>query len=417
MKQIINLGATSKRMVVFIQNSSLTTGAGLTGLTNASSGLTWYYFREDSSVATQVTLAAETLGTWTSGGFKEVDATNLPGFYELGIPNAVLASGAKWAVMGLKGAANMVPVNVEIQLVAYDPDDAVRLGLSALPNASAAASNGLPTVGSGSGQITLASGAVTVGTNNDKTGYNLAVGDSPIAATGTCQAGTDTSATLAAGESSTNDIFKGEFLIITSGTAARQTRVITGYDGSTKIATVDRAWAVNPGSSSTYYVMYRTGPKLDSSLRSTDVNSANLDTTISSRQPSGSVTVATNNDKTGYSLTQAFPSNFSSLSIDSSGRVTLVPTQIVVKKNTAFTGFSFPMFSSTTNQLVTGRTVVSQRSIDGGAITTTTNAVTEVGSGIYKLDLSAADLNGNSITFIFTATGANDVSITILTQP
>jgi len=41
------------------------------------------------------------------------------------------------------------------------------------------------------------------------------------------------------------------------------------------------------------------------------------------------VTVGTNNDKTGYSLTQAFPSNFAALDINSSGhvsRVTLVDT-------------------------------------------------------------------------------------------
>ena len=41
------------------------------------------------------------------------------------------------------------------------------------------------------------------------------------------------------------------------------------------------------------------------------------------------VTVTTNNDKTGYSLTQAFPSNFASLGINASGhvsRVTLVDT-------------------------------------------------------------------------------------------
>ena len=41
------------------------------------------------------------------------------------------------------------------------------------------------------------------------------------------------------------------------------------------------------------------------------------------------VTVSTNNDKTGYSLTQAFPSNFASLGINASGhisRVTLVDT-------------------------------------------------------------------------------------------
>ncbi|MFN7318428.1 MAG: hypothetical protein ACK5S6_02855, partial [bacterium] len=39
------------------------------------------------------------------------------------------------------------------------------------------------------------------------------------------------------------------------------------------------------------------------------------------------VTVGTNNDKTGYSLTQAFPANFSSFSIDVNGKVLLQPTQ------------------------------------------------------------------------------------------
>ena len=58
-------------------------------------------------------------------------------------------------------------------------------------------------------------------------------------------------------------------------------------------------------------------------------------TTLLTRLPSaislssGAVTVGTNNDKTGYSLTQAFPTNFASLGINSSGhvsRVTLVDT-------------------------------------------------------------------------------------------
>jgi len=58
-------------------------------------------------------------------------------------------------------------------------------------------------------------------------------------------------------------------------------------------------------------------------------------TTLLTRLPSeislsdGAVTVGTNNDKTGYSLTQAFPSNFASLGINASGhvsRVTLVDT-------------------------------------------------------------------------------------------
>ena len=51
-------------------------------------------------------------------------------------------------------------------------------------------------------------------------------------------------------------------------------------------------------------------------------------TTLLTRLPSaisltaGAVTVGTNNDKTGYSLTQAFPTNFSSLAITAGGAVT-----------------------------------------------------------------------------------------------
>jgi hypothetical protein len=109
------------------------------------------------------------------------------------------------------------------------------------------------------------------------------------------------------------------------------------------------------------------------------------------------VAVSTNLDKTGYALSAG---------------------QITVKKDTALAGFTFAMFNSTApSGLVTGLTVSSSRSIDGGAVAGTTNAVAEVGSGIYKINLSAADLNGNSITFIFTAAGALDSAFTFVTQP
>lgn len=119
MKLEIKKGTTSKRIAIFIQNSSVTTGAGLTGLVFNSAGLTWYYWRENEGnvAATAVTLATATRGTYASGGFIEKDATNLPGFYEIGIPDAALATGADWVVMQIKGATNMAPLTLEIQLV------------------------------------------------------------------------------------------------------------------------------------------------------------------------------------------------------------------------------------------------------------------------------------------------------------
>lgn len=154
MKLNILKGKTSKTLLVFIQDSSSTTGAGLTGLLFNSASLTWYYYREEAGTgATQVTLATQTIGTWATGGFIELDAADMPGWYELGVPDAVLAAGADFVGMVLKGATNMAQLNIELQLVSYNPNDAVRLGLTALPNAAAEAAGGLYTRGTGAGQI------------------------------------------------------------------------------------------------------------------------------------------------------------------------------------------------------------------------------------------------------------------------
>ena len=116
MKLTIKKGETSKIMQVFIQDSSATTGAGLTGLVYNTASLTAYYIREGDASATEISLVTATVGTYTSGGFKEVDSTNMPGVYELDLPNACLADGAEQVIVFLKGATNMAPLPIEIQL-------------------------------------------------------------------------------------------------------------------------------------------------------------------------------------------------------------------------------------------------------------------------------------------------------------
>ncbi len=135
-------GSTSVRKYIFIADSSSTVGAGLTGLVYNSASLTAYYIAGDLSAPVQITLATMTVGTWATGGFIQVDATNMPGWYEIGIPNAALDGGNE-VVIQFKGAANMVPVNLKIELDVVDTQDAVRLGLTALPNAAADAAGGL----------------------------------------------------------------------------------------------------------------------------------------------------------------------------------------------------------------------------------------------------------------------------------
>src|SRR5882757_5474417 len=118
MKLNIFAGATSQIFQIFIADSSSTIGAGLTGLTNASSGLTAYYHRDTDTTATAISLVTMTVGTFTSSGFKEIDATNMPGHYQFCPPNAAIASGAASCMFHLKGATNMAPLPIEVQLVA-----------------------------------------------------------------------------------------------------------------------------------------------------------------------------------------------------------------------------------------------------------------------------------------------------------
>jgi hypothetical protein len=71
---------------------------------------------------------------------------------------------------------------------------------------------------------------------------------------GTAQAGAATTITLDAGESAIDDFYRFALIGINGGTGENQIRIITAYDGTTKIATVDRAWAVNPNATSEYVI-------------------------------------------------------------------------------------------------------------------------------------------------------------------
>lgn len=156
MKKKLYAGTTSHIERVFLQDTTQTDGRGLTGLAYNSAGLTVYYIRQGEASATAISLVTATVGTWVSGGFKEIDATNMPGWYELHVPNAAIAAGAKSVGIHLKGATNMAPYPIELELDALNYQDAVRAGLTALPNANAGASGGLP-LGDASGRVDLGS--------------------------------------------------------------------------------------------------------------------------------------------------------------------------------------------------------------------------------------------------------------------
>ncbi|MBP7735968.1 MAG: hypothetical protein KA369_08350 [Spirochaetes bacterium] len=121
---IIKKGSTSVILPVSLYDSSSTTGGKLSGLVYNSSGLTAYYNRMGASgSAVAITLATATKGTWATGGFVAIDGTNMPGDYELHIPNAALESGANHVLIQIKGASNLAPKNILIKLVDNEEKD------------------------------------------------------------------------------------------------------------------------------------------------------------------------------------------------------------------------------------------------------------------------------------------------------
>lgn len=99
----------------------------------------------------------------------------------------------------------------------------------------------------------------------------------------TAQAGAAGTITLDASASAVTDFYAGQLCHIVSGTGAGQSRIISAYNGTTKVATVGSNWATNPDSTSVFVIEALPG-----------VIAANT------------------------------PTNFSLLSVDSNGRVDVI---------------------------------------------------------------------------------------------
>ena len=94
----------------------------------------------------------------------------------------------------------------------------------------------------------------------------------------------------------------------------------------------------------------------------------------------------------------------------------IVTQRSVPAKNSAFT-FNFKMVDATDFATPeTGLTVTATRSLDGASFGSATGTVTEIGNGMYQMAASAGDMNGNTVTFRFTATGAAPSEVSIITD-
>ena len=302
-----------------------------------------------------------------------------------------------------------------------------------------------------------------------------------VVASGTAQAGGVATITLAAGESAVDDIFAGDRVVIVGGTGVGEHGIVTAYNGTTKVATMSQSWVTQPDATSEYDLVPADVDleTIEHSVAAIDNLLADYDGTGYTKANSTIGTTTVNTDMRGTDsalLAANVPTNFADLAITvTTGRVDLalwlgvapnalisgrVDTDVAVVntaaisttsfsagavdaaalaanvitsseladsatprilKNTALANFMFLMVDSTDH--VTPKTGLtfgagdSQRSLNGAAFANTTNLPTEVGSGIYKVNLATTDLNADVVTFRFDGTAADSRLITILTQP
>src|SRR5690348_3428140 len=123
--------AGTKSKLLLVHATSTKDASGKTGLARNLSTGSAGYVREGESASHQVQMVEGRVGEWASGSFAEIDPELLPGLYQFGAPDEMLAEGSARAVLLIRFPEAVIKP-VEIHLVAYDPQDAERIGVWSL---------------------------------------------------------------------------------------------------------------------------------------------------------------------------------------------------------------------------------------------------------------------------------------------
>jgi hypothetical protein len=253
--------------------------------------------------------------------------------------------------------------------------------------------------------ITITTGLVSVGTNNDKTGYSLTQSFPTNFA--------DMSITVTTG-----------LVDITQAAADKAwstaTRILTASTNFNDVAATDivTAGAITTSSGAVSNVTL--------AATTTDVTNDVGITQAAADKVWGTtvrvVSAATNITSTGTTTFTQTGDSFVRLGAPVGASVSADILEIEaqtrkIKKNEAFSDLTFLMVDSTTKDPATGLTITEEVSKDGAAFAAATGTAAEISDGIYQMDASAADMNADVLIFRFFATGADDTFVTIVTKP
>ena len=127
---VVMSGTTSKVFLIHARDAG-DPALGKTGLRAGDAGAMAAYLREGDAAATSVPLTPGEVGRWEPGGFAEIDPELLPGMYQFGAPDEMLAQGSMRVLLTFRlPGADVDPV--EIDLVAFDPQDEACIGMAEL---------------------------------------------------------------------------------------------------------------------------------------------------------------------------------------------------------------------------------------------------------------------------------------------
>lgn len=125
-------GALNRNIPLLIWNSG--TNQPFSGLVFNTTNLSGEYRREYQTSWVPISLAAGSVGIYTSGGL--VADGNQAGRYQFGLPNEIFATGNdRFALFSLYNVANMVPVNCELELYEANFFDRNSLGVTSISGA------------------------------------------------------------------------------------------------------------------------------------------------------------------------------------------------------------------------------------------------------------------------------------------
>ncbi len=439
-KRQVKIDADSIIVELFVQDAASVAGAGLAGLLFNSPGLVCHFKRNKDAAVTAVALAdIPTLGTFVSGGFKAVSAANMPGVYEFHIPDAAFVAGSETVSIMLHGAVNMVPVTLEIELVAESPQIGVLLAPVIHTDAIIPLVTQVATVESLREMQQDALGQITDAMEQKFRIYAEVLNPAIIPGPSQLQfAGTPTI-----------DDLKGTKVVIRNNLQqVTQVRTVIAYDSGTRTITVDRPWSPTPADVDILFI-YFFGFDLDHPTQAVNVwkvqdavvNDAgsigvrvkdNIDAPISTRADAAEYTparaagldnldsqVSLVSDDAALAVWNTDPGIFDKSSATMAAYILKsIPPRLV--KAVAFPNFTFLMTASDGRTPKTGLTTFDfvEISKDGTALASIDDpTISEIGRGLYHLDLSVNDTEADEFTLVIGASGAMTRYITVVTNP